>query len=211
MLNLFVMRIVSVFFICVQLISGWFTPNGQLDLVRILTPQTGDVLQGNVAIVGTVTGIGFLYAEISFRYEDETATWFLIERIEETHVDNIITNWDTSLIADGTYQIRIVAFFEDGHELEYVVEALGIRNYSPVDAEELPQATPINQDIVPGFSEPVSPTATASRPTATALPPNRLTVSQSQFNSALAQGALIGVLIFIIFGVWILIRSRHYR
>lgn len=62
----------------IHLIIGGFLPSRQLDLVRITSPKSGDVLQGNVEISGTVTGVGLQYAEISFQFQDtnNAEEWF---------------------------------------------------------------------------------------------------------------------------------------
>jgi len=128
------MHLIMIVSLILNLSIGWFSPTNQLDLVRILSPQKDEVLQGNIDIIGTATGIGFQYAEVSFRFHNsESGTWFLISQIGEPKIDELLTNWDTSTIVDGDYELKIQAYYEDGHTIESILGNLRIRNYSAIE------------------------------------------------------------------------------
>jgi hypothetical protein len=209
MLNLFVMHFLILFSLVIDLLMGWLSPKGQLDLVRILTPQKGSVLQGNIDIIGTATGIGFQYAEVSFRYQDSDAgDWFLIAQVAEIKVDDLLTNWDTSLIVDGDYQLRIQAYYEDGHQVESVIDDLRIRNYSPIETQI---ATPPSSSNLQNTNIPITITPSSS-PTAqyaTPLPPNEMVIEAGDLSQYAMRGAVIGILVLIVFGLWLVLRRRR--
>ena len=211
MLNLYVMHFLLLVSLVINLLSGWGSLSHQLDLVRILSPVESSVLQGVVAIKGTVTGIGLQRAEVSFRYQDgDSTTWFLIDQVNESVVDAVIANWDTAVIADGTYQLRIDAFYEDGHQLETVVNDLRIRNYTAVETPLKP-----TEDITisgsPKNTSTSVPTKTAQVATPTLLAPNELALTTNDIVTSIIQGAVIGILSIIIISVWLYIRHRNLR
>lgn len=195
----------------ISLISGWGSSSQQLDLIRILSPAESSVLQGIVAIKGTVTGIGLQRAEVSFRYQDgDSTTWFLINQVNESVVDAIIANWDTAIIADGTYQLRIDAYYEDGHQLETMINDLRIRNYTAVETPLKPtQDTTISGS--PKNTSTSIPTITAQVATPTLLTANELALTTNDIVNSIIQGSIIGILSIIIISVWLYIRHRNLR
>lgn len=202
------MQIISAIFIVVSLMNVWFSPFPQLDLVRIQSPVDGDYLQGSVEIIGTVTGTGLQTAEISFRYQDsQSQSWFVISQISSPVVDDIIATWDTSIIADGAYQIRVLAVFENGREQEKIINNLNVRNYTPFDPiktenpEVLSTENPQNQIIT------IETTPTL-RSSPTPMPSNEMVISQSQFIMTAIQGGILGVLFLFVIALFIIIRSR---
>ncbi len=211
MLNLYVMHFWLLVSLVISLISGWGSSTQQLDLVRILSPAESSVLQGIVAIKGTVTGIGLQRAEVSFRYQDGDAeTWFLIDQVNEFVVDAVIANWDTAIIADGTYQLRIDAYYEDGHQLETMINDLRIRNYTAVETSVKPtdDTTISGSTKIPSTS---IPTIIAQVATPTPLAANELALTTNDIVNSIIQGSIIGILSIIIISVWLYIRHRNLR
>lgn len=188
---------------------GWFSPKNQLDLVRILSPQKDEVLQGKIDIVGTATGIGFQYAEISFRFHNsESGTWFLISQIGEPKNDELLASWDTSMIVDGNYQLKIQAYYEDGHTIESIIGNLRIRNYSAI---ETVTPTKIQTQLVEStkISSVITEPSNNKNKYATPLPKNELTIEIPEISVYAVRGAVIGILFLIIIGIWLLIRRRQ--
>ncbi len=202
------MQIHSMIFWLVSLISIWFSPFPQLDLVRIQSPVEGDFLQGNVAIMGTVTGSGFQSAEISFRYQDTPSqSWFVIAQISAPVVDDLIATWDTSTIADGVYQIRVLAVFDDGREQEEIIANLNVRNYTPFDP--IKTADPGQPSNLNDQTATIRIQATPTfKPSPTSMPGNEIMVTQSQFINTAIQGAILGVLFLVVIALFIIIRRR---
>lgn len=191
-----------------SLFSIWFSPFPQLDLVRIQSPGNEDTLQGNVPIIGTVTGNGFQSAEISFRYQDtESQSWFVIAQTTSPVVDDLIATWDTSTIADGVYEIRVMAVFDDGRKQEEIIANLNVRNYTPFDP--IKTVEPAMQS---GLNEqtpiiPIKATPTL-RPSPTSMPANEMIITQSQFINTAIQGAILGILFLLVVALFIIIRRR---
>jgi len=207
-LNLLVMLLLVRVWLIIHLI-GWFTPNYQLDLVRIVTPKDGEVLQGNVAINGTVTGVGLQYADIGFQFQDTTSSeWFLIARVNQAVIDENLTNWETSTVADGDYRLRVMAQYSDGHQLEVVSQNLRVRNYTPIETIEAtaggPQATAMQNNLSANGS--VDRTAV---PTATSMPGNKLSLTYQDLSQSAIKGAISGVLLLTVLGLWLIIRRRR--
>jgi hypothetical protein len=183
-----------------------FAQDNQLDLVRITSPQEGDVLQGSVYIQGSVTGSTFQYAEVSFQYQEtQSSNWFFISTIDTPVVDDTIAIWDTSTIADGLYRVKVVAFYEDDRTQEAVINNLDIRNYTPID----PVAT--EESIIKateGIIESVTSTPTTLSVEPTTMPSNEMTVTRSQYILTLLQGALFGILLLMVIVLLVIIRRR---
>lgn len=207
MLKLNVMLKIILIFVLFPFINPFFSQNYQLDVVRITSPNEGEVLQGNVYIEGTVSGSTFQFAEISFQYQDsQSSNWFEIGTIDSPIVDDTIGVWDTSRIADGIYRIRVVAHYEDDRVQEAIVNNLDIRNYTPLD----PSVT--EEPVVNEMDEPESQvTATPAVPTLTVptpMPKNEIVVSRTQFFLTLLQGAIFGVLFLAVIVIFVIIRRR---
>jgi hypothetical protein len=170
----------------------------------ISEPRPGDVLQGVVNIVGN-TGIpGFSSAEVVFSYADDTtSTWFLITTKSEPSTDQPLTTWDTSTITDGTYTLRLRVILTDGTHLDVLVPGLRVRNYTPIEtptpAPTAPQATALPT---------ITPTGTPF-PTPTPLLQNRAIVSTLDVGSSIFYGGMATLLLFISFGLYILIRRNQ--
>lgn len=202
------MPIKTIFLSLIILFNSWFSLHPQLDLVRIQNLKDGDYLQGNVQISGTVTGTGLKSVEVSFRYQDtESSGWFTIKTLQQMVVDDTIAVWDTSTIADGTYQLRVLAIYEDGRQQETVVKDLKVRNYTPFDPGEMEHVL-ITQTLmnISDIEETPEPIITKLAPTP--MPANEMTITQSQFLLTLIQGAILGALFLIVVVLFVIIRRR---
>jgi hypothetical protein len=210
MLNLFVMHFLFLIALIINQFTGWDSVHQQLDLVRILAPGDADVLQGVVTIKGTIAGVGLQRSEVGFRYQDGgSESWFFIEQINEAIVDAIIAQWDTATIADGTYQLRIIAYYADGHQLETIVNNLRVRNYTAIE-------TPIfstEESVLPGLpiETPTSlPSKTAPIATPTLLAVNEMVLTTDDIAVSVVQGAVIGILFLLVLGLWVIIRRGRF-
>lgn len=202
------MQIISLLLLVLSLMNVWFSPFPQLDLVRIQSPVDGEYLQGSVQIIGTVTGTGLQSAEISFRYQDsQSQSWFVISQISSPIVDDMIATWDTSTIADGMYQIRVLAVFENGRELEEIINNLSVRNYTPFDLIKTENPEAISTENLQNQIVTVEVTQTL-RPSPTVMPPNEMIITQSQFITTAIQGGILGVLFLLVIALFIIIRNR---
>jgi len=167
---------------------------------QLISPERDDVLTGVVTITGFASHPSFLYYELSFAVDpNETDTWFPIgERMTTEVQDGNLGVWDTTLISDGNYLLRLQVVLEDDAVLEARIDGLQIRNYSDPDVMDTPSV--------------MQPTAYVETPTMqpTWTPMPQLTESQSNpppaqtrvvqafaFGAVLGGAALVGTGLFL--------------
>lgn len=180
--------------------------------IRIASPASGEVLLAQVAIMGTSAVEGFFSSEISFTYaSDPSNTWFLIHAADVPVSDGLLWVWDTSLVTDGDYDLRLRVSLQDGTLMESIVTGVHIRNQSPTGTPTpVPTHTP--QPIDTSTSAPLPPTPqpafTATNPaTPTDFPPNPAVLTSSDIRDSLGRGILTTLLVFLL--VVILFRLRR--
>ncbi len=169
----------------------------------IIEPRTGDVLQGVVSITGTTDISGFAGSEISFAYTDDTTgTWFLIGRQDQPAFNDTLATWDTTVITDGNYVLRLRVQITDGSTRETVVPGLRVRNYSSVE-------TPTSIPLAPESTQlpTVTPTSTPL-PTPTSLPVNPARLAPKEVSASILYGGLLVILVFAIIGLLFWMRRK---
>ena len=178
--------------------------------IRITSPVSGATLRGLVDISGTTAVDGFFSAELSFAYASSlTPTWFLIASINQPLSDGLLAQWDTNLITDGDYDLRLRVTLQDGSVLDSVVNGLRIRNLTPTETiTSVPTITPEFYETAAPTSPPTfTPVPTATRrPTPTPLPPNPAAVTQPEITSSLICGLIIAFLVFVVIGFLLRLR-----
>jgi hypothetical protein len=166
-------------------------------------PRPGEVLQGVAVISGSSDISGFISAEISFSYmDDPTGTWFLIASNSQPVSSSILITWDTTVITDGNYRIRLRVFLTDESFRDFIVSGVRVRNYTAVE-------TPTQ---LPPLPEPLqSPTISATLipyPTPTSQPSNPATLASADVSLSILYGGLASILIFIIIGIYLWLRRK---
>ena len=102
--------------------------------VEITAPTSGTPLQGMVSIEGSTLVDSAISWEVTFGYaNDSTGSWFLIAEGEEQVTRGELTQWDTTTITDGDYNLRLTVYLQGGRREHYVVNDLRVRNYSPIE------------------------------------------------------------------------------
>ncbi len=175
--------------------------------IAITSPLNGDILRGQVEIMGNMDIPGFSSSELAFSYASNPAdSWFTIQTFPQPVANSTIATWDTTSLTDGDYVLHLRVFLQDGTSQDVAVSDLKIRNDLI-----LPTATPTNNEIFPGLiatprieaplpvvtDEPV--TVAISFPSATPLPANPVSVANSSIYSNFGYGALITLFLFIVF------------
>jgi hypothetical protein len=86
---------------------------GQID---ITSPRAGDQIQGSISLKGSanIPNFGFYKYEFSPIGSD---AWAAILASRKSVQDGDLGNWDTSAIATGDYQLRLVVTDNQGNEL----------------------------------------------------------------------------------------------
>ena len=82
--------------------------------IRIDSPRPGDAVQGIVPIIGNSEVRDFISYELMFALDGDTnQNWFEIIRSSQPIEDDIIGEWDTNTLTDGTYTLRLIVEIED--------------------------------------------------------------------------------------------------
>lgn len=203
------------------LLAGWFAltllfqPVAQAQTaIRITAPASGETLSGLVNVMGTSAADGFASAELSFAYaSDSTSTWFLIYQTDQPVTEGLLAAWDTTLVTDGDYNLRLRVALQDGSVLESLVTGLRIRNQLSTETP-VPTSTPepiaTTEFISPATPLPPTPqpAPTSTRlPTPTPFPPNPASLTDTQIYTSLGRGILITLLAFLV--ITLLLRFRR--
>jgi hypothetical protein len=169
----------------------------------IVSPRSGDALQGHVNISGSISMTGFVYADASFTYaNDTTETWFLISMISQPVINDVLTTWDTTVISDGNYVLRMRVYLIDGSFSESYVQGLRLRNYMPLETPTpmalIPEATPF----------PIIAFTSTTYATPTILPHNQAVLAPRDVSTSFLFGGMVSCLIFVIFLIYLWVRRK---
>jgi hypothetical protein len=117
--------------------------------------------------------------------------------------NQIITNWDTTGIPDGTYRLRVVVSESDGSQTETVVDGIRVSNYSSAGTGSDAQT--------PNSSIEVADYDPSLKRTATPFPLNPAAVSSQDLISSLRAGILGTGALFLILGLYLGLRWFNKR
>jgi hypothetical protein len=179
--------------------------------LAITSPVPDELLRGPATVTGAINFPSFLSAQLEFAYaSNPTNTWFPIQTFSPPLTDPTLAVWDTTLITDGDYVLRLRVNFEDGTSQEATVPIKIGNDVQPTLAPE-PTSTPEAETILipTPFLLAASPTPTTPpRPTPTALPTNPASLGQNQIYFSLGRGALVILGLFALAGL--ILRVRRY-
>lgn len=197
-------------------------PTAEPPQVAVQSPQPGQALQGSVPVTALLPGEGFQAAELSFSYDGDTRdTWFLIAEIAEPAGSGELTLWDTTILTDAVYSMRLVVRMTSGEHATVIVPGLRVRNYTPIETNTpAPSTAAVPEAASPGTDGTQAPTggntatlraspdrfmspsilvtASSSEP----LPTNPAQVSNQAVLASLGKGALAAVAVFILLGLY---------
>ncbi len=169
-------------------------PQAAAQNAQIISPQPGQALQGNFPVVVDTTVQKFQSVELTFAYANNpTESWFLIYQGIQPISNGPLVAWDTSLITDGDYDLRLVVTFLDGSRQTVEVKGVRVRNYTPVETDTPQPAVPTPLPVLADTLIPtITPTFTPAlpRPSETPLPPNPAVLSQADIWLQAGEGAL---------------------
>jgi hypothetical protein len=183
------------------------TPTPDPQMIYISNPLEGSLVQNQVSISGKTNVNGYSRSEVEFSYDnDPKETWFLLSRSDQPVDNGQLALWDTFSITDGDYSIRLRVFFTDGSWRDAIVLGIRVRNYT---STQTPMFTPTEKTIPTNLpAETFTPTS-SPMPTPSPLPENTAELSVYQVLSSLGRGALITVVLFILFGSALRIHSKR--
>lgn len=184
----------------------------QAPAVSITSPAPGAALRGEVTITGTTDVPGFASSQLDFSYaSNPTDTWFALQTSTQPAADSALAVWDTTLITDGDYILRLRVFLTDGTFQEVTVP-VKVQNDTPIPTPTpLLTSTPDGLDagLPTPFLVAASPTPTPTpRPSPTPLPTNAASLDQTTIYTSLGRGALVILGLFAFAGL--LLRFRRY-
>lgn len=180
--------------------------------IAITSPAPNASVSGEVTITGTTDVLGFASSQLDFSYASNPAdTWFALQASSQPAVDSPLAAWDTTLISDGDYVLRLRVYLTDGSFQEMTVP-IKVQNDTPIVTPTLtPTSTPesIKGQIPTPFLVASSPTPTLTpRPTPTPLPTNPVSLDQNTIYTSLGRGALVIISLFSFAGL--ILRFRRY-
>jgi hypothetical protein len=179
--------------------------------VTLTSPQPGDVLRGQVEIVGSMDVPNFSSAELSFSFtaSDSADSWFVIQTFPQPKLDSPIAVWDTTSLTDGDYVLHLRVFLQDGSIQDAVIPDLKIRNEVILPTETPTEVFDISTPFISVedvTAAPALPTQTLSFTQPTSLPANPASLNRDEITSTFTRGALIT---FLSFGlIWLVLRLR---
>lgn len=169
------------------------------DKVEIISPLPGEAVQGLAQITGSVEVENFQSYHLEFAFGDTSGqTWFPIIQSSSQVIDGLLGEWDTSVLADRIYNLRLTVNRTDAEPIVLVVEGLRVRNYSSIETST-PQPT---TEAQPATATPLVETAAtqtaAPQSSPTQLPENTASIGPDRVKGALLNGVVAGIL-FILF------------
>lgn len=189
----------------------------------ITAPLTGQTVSGQVSISGTADAPNFASAELAFAYApDPTGTWFTLQTFTQPVLDSTLVAWDTTLVTDGDYILRLRVFSQDGSRQDFTVTDLHVRNAvvpptaTPTQIQtETPTAPALPTDEAfspPTLTTPL-PTAkpvtvSSSAPQPTPLPANPAALTLDSIYSNFGRGAILALILFLVLGIFLRLRRN---
>lgn len=199
------------------------SPQEQEPEAVITSPRDRAVVRGRVSIQGTATHPEFWKYEVAYGPEPNPSDqWILIGAVHETQVvDNVLETWDTTLLSDGNYSLRLRVVRRDGNYQEYFVREIAVANTQPTDTPT-PAVTPtsthtptplpptptivIELPVLPSPTPRPLPTiAPVIRPTPTPEP-SFFNINIPDLGGAFCQGAGAAAFLFLLVGLLFLLR-----
>jgi hypothetical protein len=218
----------------VQFTSAIAAPVRQTqDLAVINNPASNAVVQGQVQIIGSSDHPSFQFYVIEFSPEPVTGNqWQIIGATHNTPViSGVLETWNTTLIPDGSYTLRLRTVRLDGNYTEAFSQQVVVANTQPlptdtpipaVTVEAVPAAptetpTPLPPTPTVSIEQPIVDTPTP-RPVETSAPlqdPEEVTsfiptvtgFSLSPLRDACLYGAGIMFSVFLLFGFLAALRT----
>jgi PKD repeat protein len=119
--------------------------------IVILSPIPGNVVAGNVQILGAAIHPQFLQYQVEYGPDPNPGNlWYAATSIVQTPVLNgLLGIWNTTTTPDGIYQLRLRVTLSDGTSLATVVNNIRVQNEQPTP---IPSATPNIQRPIAAFT-----------------------------------------------------------
>jgi hypothetical protein len=146
--------------------------------VLITQPSAGEVVRGEVRIVGTVQLPHFDHYEVQYGVGSDPQGWGWISGPHPAPVrDGLLTRWGTTHLAPGPYTLRVRAFDLQQNAVEARVQVRVVAPTATPTPTPFPtaQSTPTRRPT----GTPASPPTTVPLPSETATPLLELTATET--------------------------------
>lgn len=181
--------------------------------VTLTSPQSGDVLRGQVEIFGQMDVPNFSSAELSFSFSasDSADAWFTIQTFPQPKTDSLLAVWDTTSVTDGDYTLHLRVYFQDGTSQDAAITDLKIRNDVVLPTETPMEAFQVSTPLIaqPQAVTPLPlPTQTLAFVQPTPLPQNPASLDKDSVYSTFGRGALIALVAFVLISILLRLRKN---
>jgi hypothetical protein len=192
-----------------------------IGIAKIAAPVAGAIISGSVQIAGTA--VDPLLSQYELDYAPDPAIsddiWKPIQPpIAQQVQDGVLGAWDSTQSADGAYWIRLRVIRQDGTSIEDRVHVQVVNATPPPTATAFVPATVFTASVTPGPS-PTSPIwQPPTRTPRPAMTPGGPTPTRQPFSSvdspfrperlnrAALDGVAIGIGVFVLLGLYSLLR-----
>ncbi|MBC7877019.1 MAG: hypothetical protein H7Y59_07590 [Anaerolineales bacterium] len=175
--------------------------------ISITSPQPGDILRGQVEIIGNMNVPNFASAELAFSYTPDSA-WFTIQTFPQPVESPTMAIWDTASLTDGDYVLHLRVILQDGSSQDVVISDLKIRNDEPLPTDTPLATLPAQFESPLSTSTVQSVTALPTFPSSTPLPANPASVTTSSIYSTFVRGGLTTLVLFLFFSFLLRLRKN---
>ncbi len=109
--------------------------------IVILSPVPGSVVAGNIQVLGAAIHPLFLQYQLEYGPDPNPGNlWYPASGISQNPIFNgLLGIWNTTLVQDSVYQLRLRVTLRDGTSLATVVNNIRVQNQAPTP---IPSATP---------------------------------------------------------------------
>ncbi|MDX1995819.1 MAG: PKD domain-containing protein [bacterium] len=124
--------------------------------IVILSPIPGNVVAGNVQVLGAASHPQFLQYQVEFGPDPNPGNlWYPATSVVQTPVSTyaLLGIWNTTSLNDGLYQLRLRVFLRDGSNLQTVVNNIRVQNQAPTP---VPTSTPNIPRPIAAFTQDLS-------------------------------------------------------
>jgi PKD repeat protein len=120
--------------------------------IVILSPIPGNIVSGNVQILGAAIHPQFLQYQLEYGPDPNPGNlWFPATGIVQTPVLNgLLGIWNTTTVQDSSYQLRLRVILRDGSNLATLVNNIRIQNQAPTP---IPSNTPNTPRPIAAFTQ----------------------------------------------------------
>ncbi len=172
----------------------------------ITFPESGSTVSGIVEIRGSIPDTNFSSAKISYAYAATGGdNWFQIVELSEPMKDLVLAKWDTTIITDGTYRLKLSVATTNGTVNEVIVDQITVMNYTHVINTPQPNVEPVNA-VTP---EPTNESVDANQPTR--IPENPAEADSDQLTSSMITGIVSATAILALLLIYSAIRGSRRR